>query len=167
MKNYFLGCLLLFLSSCSTFPNKDGNGFVNEDENKFQIGSESTVELFNAFDNAWANKNYELLKTMISSDASFEFHDGRIATGAEEFIALIKEEAANEQALGITFSWTTEYAFSVDLNTEKEGEWVNAGFTAKADNPQDGVIEKVHNEWYYFENEKLEQWYQTTRKVMD
>ena len=67
----------------------------------------------------------------------------------------------------ITFSWTTEYAFSVDLNTEKEGEWVNTGFTAKADNPQNGVIKKIHNEWYYFENEKLEQWYQTIRKVLE
>lgn len=67
----------------------------------------------------------------------------------------------------ITFSWTTEYAFSVNLNTEKEGEWVNTGFTAKADNPQNGVIKKIHNEWYYFENEKLEQWYQTIRKVLE
>jgi hypothetical protein len=53
--------------------------------------------------------------------------------------------APTEQTLGITFSWTTEYAFSVDLNTEKEGEWVNTGFTAKADNPQNGVKKSIMN----------------------
>ena len=47
------------------------------------------------------------------------------------------------------------------------GEWVNAGFTSVLDNPEDGVIKKVYNEWYYFENDHLELWYQTIRKVME
>ena len=104
---------------------------------------------------------------MVFSDASFEFHDGIIANGAEEFIALIKDEAAAEQALGITFSWTSEYAISLRLASDNYGEWVNAGFTAKADNSQDGVVKKVYNEWYYFKDGKLEQWYQTIRKTKD
>jgi hypothetical protein len=35
------------------------------------------------------------------------------------------------------------------------------------DNPEDEVIKKVYNEWYYFENDHLELWYQTIRKVME
>ena len=163
MKNYFLGCFVLFISACST-NLEPASGFINLSEDKFQIGSDKTVDLFKPFDSAWANQDYSSLETMVSLDASFEFHDGRIANGAEEFITLIKEEAAKEEALGITFSWTSEYAFAVSLGSDDEGEWVNAGFTAKADNPQEGVVEKTHNEWYYFKDGKVEQWYQTIRK---
>jgi|TARA_B110000091_G_C13425001_1_gene313631 hypothetical protein len=35
------------------------------------------------------------------------------------------------------------------------------------DNPEDEVIKKVYNEWYYFKDKKLEQCYQTIRKVME
>jgi hypothetical protein len=29
------------------------------------------------------------------------------------------------------------------------------------------VIKKVYNEWYYFENNQLELWYQTMRKIKE
>ena len=166
MKHYFIGCLLLFFFFFTT-NSEAGNGFVNLSEDKFHIGSNKTVELFTAFDKAWANKDYVLLKTMISLDASFEFEDGKIANGVDEFIEIIRKEAEKEEAQGNSNSWITEYAFSVDLNSDKEGEWVNAGFTKALEVPQDGVVKKVYNEWYYFEKGKLEQWYQTIRKVME
>ena len=163
---YFLGFLILFISACSTTP-KSGSGFVNQTEDQFYLGSDKAVELFKAFDKAWANKNYDLLKTMISPQASFEFEDGKRANGPDEFIKLIKEESEKQEALGNSDTWTTEYAFSVDLNLIKEGEWVNAGFTQALEVPQDDVIKKVYNEWYYFENDQLELWYQTMRKIKD
>ena len=163
---YFLGFLILFISACSTTP-KSGSGFVNQTEDQFYLGSDKAVELFKAFDKAWANKNYDLLKTMISAHASFEFEDGKRANGPDEFIKLIKEESEKQEALGNSDTWTTEYAFSVDLNLIKEGEWVNAGFTQALEVPQDDVIKKVYNEWYYFENDQLELWYQTMRKIKE
>ena len=163
---YFLGFLILFISACSTTP-KSGSGFVNQTEDQFYLGSDKAVELFKAFDKAWANKNYDLLKTMISAHASFEFEDGKRANGPDEFIKLIKEESEKQEALGNSDTWTTEYAFSVDLNLIKEGEWVNAGFTQALEVPQDDVIKKVYNEWYYFENNQLELWYQTMRKIKE
>jgi hypothetical protein len=166
MKHYFIGCLFLFFGACTTSPEAS-SGFVNDAEDKFQIGSDQAVELFIAFDTAWANRNYDLMKTLIAEEASFEFEDGKIATGAGEFIDMIKEEISVEEASENGYTWTTEYAFSVDLNPSESGEWVNAGFTSTLDNPEDGVIEKVYNEWYYFEKGKLEQWYQTIRKVME
>ena len=166
MKHYFIGFLLLFFNACTT-NSEAGNGFVNLSEDKFHIGSNKTVELFTAFDKAWANKDYELLKTLISLDASFEFEDGKIANGADKFIEIIQKEAKKNEALGNSNSWTTEYAFSVDLNTNKDGEWVNSGFTQVLEVPKDGVIKKVYNEWYYFEKGKLEQWYQTVREVTE
>ena len=163
---YFLGFLILFISACSTTP-KSGSGFVNQTEDQFYLGSDKAVELFKAFDKAWANKNYDLLKTMISAQASFEFEDGKRANGPDEFIKLIKEESEKQEVLGNSDTWTTEYAFSVDLNLIKEGEWVNAGFTQALEVPQDDVIKKVYNEWYYFENNQLELWYQTMRKIKE
>jgi len=44
---------------------------------------------------------------------------------------------------------------------------VNAGFTSIPETSEDDVIKKVYNEWYYFENDHLELWYQTMRKVME
>ena len=58
--------------------------------------------------------------------------------------------------MGNSDTWTKEYTLSVDLNLIKEGEWVNAGFTQALEVPQDDVIKKVYNEWYYFENNQLE-----------
>jgi len=63
--------------------------------------------------------------------------------------------------------WTTDYAFSVDLTLSKDGEWVNAGFTSILDNPQDGVIKKVYNEWYFFNKGKLELWHQAIRYLKE
>ena len=85
----------------------------------------------------------------------------------DEFIKLIKEESEKQEALGNSDTWSTEYAFSVDINTEKKGEWVNAGFTSIPETSEDDVIKKVYNEWYYFENNQLELWYQTMRKIKE
>ena len=158
---------IVFFGACTSNAPTSSSGFVNEEEDKFHIGSDQAVELFKAFDKAWANRNYDLMKTLIAEEASFEFQDGKIATGSGEFIDMIKEEISVEEASGNGYTWTTEYAFSVDLNPSESGEWVNAGFTSTLDNPEDGVIKKVYNEWYYFENDHLELWYQTMRKIKE
>jgi len=85
----------------------------------------------------------------------------------DEFIKLIKEESEKQEALGNSDTWSTEYAFSVDINTEKKGEWVSAGFTSIPETSEDDVIKKVYNEWCYFENDQLELWYQTMRKIKE
>ena len=99
----------------------------------------------------------------------FNFIDGKIANSADAFIELIIQadvEKANSEE-GNSYSWTTDYAFSVDLNPSKEGEWVNAGFTSILDNPKDSIVKKVYNDWYFFNKGKLELWYQAIRDIKE
>ena len=163
MKKFlFLLCLLISISACN---NNSGNGFVNDSDLEFYIGSNSSVELFKVFDSAWKNLDYKLMKSLIADSISFEFYDGKIANSADEFIEIIKGDVAKRTAQGNNYTWTTDYAFSVDLTPSKEGEWVNAGFTSILDNPQDSIDKTVYNDWYFFNNGKLELWYQAIREL--
>ena len=156
--------ILVSISSCN---NNSGNGFVNDSDLKFYIGSNSSVELFKVFDSAWKNLDYKLMKTMIADSISFEFHDGKIATNADEFIEIIKGDVAKRNAEGNSYTWTTDYALSVDLTPSKDGEWVNAGFTSVLDFPQDSIDKRIYNDWYFFNKGKLELWYQAIRELKE
>tara|TARA_B110000914_G_C15206848_1_gene328793 strand:- start:12 stop:509 length:498 start_codon:yes stop_codon:yes gene_type:complete len=159
--------LIVILVSISACNNNSGNGFVNDSDLKFYIGSNSSVELFKVFDSAWKNLDYKLMKTMIADSISFEFHDGKIATNAAEFIEIIKGDVAKRNAEGNSYTWTTDYALSVDLTPSKDGEWVNAGFTSVLDFPQDSIDKRVYNDWYFFNKGKLELWYQAIRELKE
>ena len=159
--------LIIILDSISACNNNSGNGFVNDSDLKFYIGSNSSVELFKVFDSAWKNLDYKLMKTMIADSISFEFHDGKIATNADEFIEIIKGDVAKRNAEGNSYTWTTDYALSVDLTPSKDGEWVNAGFTSVLDFPQDSIDKRVYNDWYFFNKGKLELWYQAIRELKE
>ena len=163
-KLLFLIIILVSISACN---NSSSNGFVNDSDLKFYIGSNSSVELFKVFDSAWKNLDYKLMKTMIADSISFEFHDGKIATNADEFIEIIKGDVAKRNAEGNSYTWTTDYALSVDLTPSKDGEWVNAGFTSVLDFPQDSIDKRVYNDWYFFNKGKLELWYQAIRKLKE
>tara|TARA_B110000003_G_scaffold187067_1_gene185952 strand:- start:711 stop:1208 length:498 start_codon:yes stop_codon:yes gene_type:complete len=163
-KLLFLMVILVSISACN---NNSGNGFVNDSDLKFYIGSNSSVELFKVFDSAWKNLDYKLMKTMIADSISFEFHDGKIATNADEFIEIIKGDVAKRNAEGNSYTWTTDYALSVDLTPSKDGEWVNAGFTSVLDFPQDSIDKRIYNDWYFFNKGKLELWYQAIRELKE
>ena len=163
-KLLFLIIILVSISACN---NNSGNGFVNDSDLKFYIGSNSSVELFKVFDSAWKNLDYKLMKTMIADSISFEFHDGKIATNADEFIEIIKGDVAKRNAEGNSYTWTTDYALSVDLTPSKDGEWVNAGFTSILDFPQDSIDKRIYNDWYFFNKGKLELWYQAIRELKE
>ena len=163
-KLLFLIVILVSISACN---NNSGNGFVNDSDLKFYIGSNSSLELFKVFDSAWKNLDYKLMKTMIADSISFEFHDGKIATNADEFIEIIKGDVAKRNAEGNSYTWTTDYALSVDLTPSKDGEWVNAGFTSVLDFPQDSIDKRVYNDWYFFNKGKLELWYQAIRELKE
>ena len=163
-KLLFLIIILVSISACN---NNSGNGFVNDSDLKFYIGSNSSVELFKVFDSAWKNLDYKLMKTMIADSISFEFHDGKIATNADEFIEIIKGDVAKRNAEGNSYTWTTDYALSVDLTPSKDGEWVNAGFTSVLDFPLDSIDKRVYNDWYFFNKGKLELWYQAIRELKE
>ena len=129
------------------------------------IGSESAVEIFNKIDKAWANFDYDLLKTFIADDAEMRFADGNMAIGPDQFIERIKEWVKEvEEDDGNEYTWTTDYAFALAL-TEGEGDWVNAQFTSTHTNPESELSAEVFYEFYHIVDGKVKEWNQFKRDV--
>ena len=93
MNKYIFVFISFFIFSCSSDNNISevkSNGFINGIDAKVMMGSESAVEIFNKIDKAWANFDYDLLKTFIADDAEMRFADGNMAIGPDQFIERIK-----------------------------------------------------------------------------
>ena len=54
------------------------------------MGSASALDVFNAMDKAWAELDYEKIKTFVADDAVMNFADGGQVTGPDEFVEYIK-----------------------------------------------------------------------------
>ena len=94
MKNYILlfSLIGLFISCADNNHVCDvpTNGFIDGSDQTIMMGSQETVEVFKKIDAAWAARDYETLKTLISNDGNFTHDDNTISTNAEEFIAHIE-----------------------------------------------------------------------------
>ena len=80
---------------------------------------------------------------------------------AGEFLEIVKgqmQSSPNEQ------NWTLEWAFCIDLDPSRGGDWVNAGFTvdASGDKPK-----RFINEWYFVKNGKIHRFNQSRRLLVD
>ena len=89
-KTLLLFSLIGLLVSCQNTnqpPNNITNGFITGTDQTVMMGSEATIELFNKFNNAWLNRDYETMKVHISDNGIYRHADGSITNNAEEFIA--------------------------------------------------------------------------------
>ena len=168
MNKYIFVFISFIIFSCSSDNNISevkSNGFINGIDAKVMMGSESAVEIFNKIDKAWADFDYDLLKTFIADDAEMRFADGNIAIGPEQFIERIKEWVKEvEEDDGNEYTWTTDYAFALAL-TEGEGDWVNAQFTSTHTNPESELSAEVFYEFYHILDGKVQEWNQFKRDV--
>ena len=130
------------------------------------MGSQNAVDIFNEIDKAWADLDYETLKSYVAEDAEMRFHDGRVAVGPEEFIELIKIWVSEiEDEKGNEYKWNTDYAFSLAVTTI-EGDWVNAQFTSTHTNPDSELEAEVIYEFYHIVDGKINEWSQFKRDVL-
>ena len=93
MKNIIYILSILFITSCTSSPQDcetKANGFIDGVEGQVTMGEQSSVEVFNQIDKAWAELDYETLKTFVAEGAEMRFYDGRVAVGPEEFVEMIK-----------------------------------------------------------------------------
>jgi len=168
MKKYILVFISYLIFSCSNenlISKIPSNGFINGLDAKVMMGSESAVETFNKIDKAWADLDYDLLKTFIADDAEMKFADGNFAKGPDQFIERIKEWVKEvEEGDGNEYTWTTDYAFALAL-TEGEGDWVNAQFTSTHTNPESELTAEVFYEFYHIVDGKVQEWNQFKRDV--
>ena len=167
--------MLLVFASCSQkqVVKNSVNGFISGTESKAKIGSQDAVEVFKKLDNAWANLDYELIKTFIADEAMLSFHDGYVAKTPQEFVDKIKSEVARVESEGSSYEWTTNFAFSVaatddgsDENNLDKGDWVHAQFTSKNTNPDSKIDSEIFYEYYHIVESKVVSW-NSFRKIIN
>lgn len=152
-------CLLITFSTLLLSCQQ--NGFISETGQQVQLGSESSVEIFKSIDQAWAERNYDQLRTLLHPDGTFTTADGIVLDSAEKFIEWIESDYQSSVANGQEFSWKTNFAFAVRVTQGEDqdnddGDYVNARFTSNST----GMI---YDEWYYIVDNKLKAWEQSTQ----
>jgi hypothetical protein len=137
-------------------------GFLTSEPNmKWHLGTEGPIQIVKDLDQLWLKKDFDSMRPFFVDTANFYFPDGTVLKSPDEFIAAIKK--MNE---GATYTWTFDYAFSVDLDPKVGGEHVQAGFTVTE--VKGGVTSKQHlNESYYIIQGKVVNWSQSMMTIKD
>ena len=161
--------LLSFITLFISCANQDqecetpSNGFIEGTGQSVTLGSEATVDVFKAIDKAWAERDYESLKTLISDEGNYTHDDNSVSTNAEEFIAHIEAGYQDSLEKDEEWGWVTNFAFSVKPTKSEDGdyanengEWVCARFT--------GANGDVYEEWYQIVDGKLAMWSSAKRE---
>ena len=162
MKNIIYAFAALLFVACGTQApcecEKETNGFGPFEGQSVYIGSQETVDVFNAIDAAWAARDYEAMKSLIKDGGNFTFENGTVVTTAQEFVDFVEQDYQQTIADGGEWGWNTDYAFAAyPAGSEdpeawnQEGEWVNAQFTS---------ANGVYVEWYHIVDGKLNDWNQ-------
>ena len=168
MRNILLVSLLL--ASCTNINQvadceSPSNGFIDGIDGKVKMGSASALDVFNAMDKAWAELDYEKIKTFVADDAVMNFADGGQVTGPDEFVEYIKNWVIQvEEEDGNEYKWNTDYAFSLAVTTG-EGDYVNAQFTSTHTNPNSELEAEVYYEYYHIVDGMVQGWNQFKRDV--
>ena len=166
MKKLLLLSLITLFISCADQDKEcetPSNGFIEGTGQSVTLGSEATVDVFKAIDKAWAERNYESLKTLISNEGNYTHDDNSVSTNAEEFIAHIEAGYQDSLEKDEEWGWVTNFAFSVKPTKSEDGdyanengEWVCARFT--------GANGDVYEEWYQIVDGKLAMWSSAKRE---
>ncbi len=167
MKNLLFIAALFLAVSCTpketeTAPVERAIGFNTFiPEKKWHLGTEAAIDIVKDLDKLWAKGDYEAMKPFFSDTVKCFFPDGRIANSPQEFVDMLKKEDE-----GADFTWTFDYAYSVDLDPSMGGEHVQAGFSGEM--VKDGVTTKdrIH-ESYYIIDGKIVMWNQFKQDIKD
>ena len=151
--------IVIILTIAMLFASCQSNGFINETGQKVELGSQSSVDIFNEIDKAWAATDYEKLKSLIHTEGKFTTSKGEVFNSSDEFVQWIENDYKTTIESGKEFGWTTEFAFAVKVTQGQnldndDGDYVNARFTSKTDGT-------VYDEWYYIVDNKLKSWEQS------
>ena len=160
MKNLFIVSISLGLFvGCESAPKT--NGFVTSiQDSSWQMGTQTSVDLVTNLDKYWG-VDYDQMKTFFADTVKGTFAEGESFANVDEFLEIVKgqmQSSPNEQ------NWTLEWAFCIDLDPSRGGDWVNAGFTvdASGDKPK-----RFINEWYFVKNGKIHRFNQSRRLLVD
>ena len=135
MKKIILFITAISILSCSPTSEKlpDTNGFGPYEGQSVYLGDQSTVDVFMKMDAAWAARDYETLKGMITDGGRYNFEDGTSVSTAQEFIDKIESEyqssVENDEDSGRLYAFSVHPKGSEDPAADnQDGQWVNAQF---------------------------------------
>ena len=169
MKNFVFITIAIVFLSCSDknqVCDENANGFIDGVDAQVKMGTQSAVEVFNEIDKAWAELDYDKIKTFVADDAEMRFADGGVVIGPEGFVEYIKNWVIEvEEEKGNEYTWNTDYAFSLAVTTV-DGDWVNAQFTSTHTNPESELEAEVFYEFYHIVDGKIKEWSQFKRDVL-
>ena len=160
MKKIILIFSAFSILSCSSSVEKlaKTNGFGPFEGQSVFLGDQSTVDVFMKMDAAWAARDYDALKGMITDGGRYNFEDGTSVSTAQEFVDKIESEYQSSITNQENWGWRTVYAFSVHPKgsddpkaDNQDGQWVNAQFES---------ADATYIEWYHIVDGKLKAWYQ-------
>ena len=160
MKNLFIVSIFLGLFFGCESAQKT-NGFVTSiEDSSWQMGTQASVDLVTNLDKYWG-VDYDQMKTFFADTVKGTFSEGESFANVDEFLEIVKgqmQSSPNEQ------NWTLEWAFCIDLDPSRGGDWVNAGFTvdASGDKPK-----RFINEWYFVKSGKIHRFNQSRRLLVD
>ena len=83
--------LFLSLISVTAFA-QSSNGFGPAEGQSIALGSQVTVDIFMRFDKAWAERDYETLKSYVDEKATMRFDDGTQVIGPKAFVKKIEKQ---------------------------------------------------------------------------
>ena len=152
MKNSILLMLTLtlLLSSCDTNTNERSIGFVTGQnaDLKWHLGTQDAIDIVNTVDDLWSNQDYEGMRQYFADTVKVLRPNGNSTDTFDAFIESLSESS--------NVTWSYDYAFSVDLDPEVGGEYVQAGFTVTYPETDD-TEERIdyQHESYYVVNGKI------------
>ena len=153
----------LIIFSCQTAPKERSIGFSTflpkNPDAKWFLGTDPAIQVVRDLDKAWTARDYAAMRSFLADTAKFYFPDGSVSNSADEFITKIKTELGGTQV-----SWTSDYAFSVDMDPTTGGEHVQAGFTTTTAKDSVETKQALH-EWYYIVGGKVITWTQFAANI--
>jgi hypothetical protein len=155
-KLLLLSVLGIFISCANQNQECDtkSNGFTSTEGEQVTMGSQESVDIFLKIDNAWKERDYDAIKSLVSDDAQFVNADGESFIGGQGFADYIEKDYQETVVQnGQEWGWTINYAFAVKPTNTDRGEYVNARFTGNY----------IAEEWYQIKDGKLVSWHQTRR----
>ena len=153
MKKIFTFLFTLSLFACSSNPEENNKNGFSPDGGKFEIGSQSSVDIVSEFNDAYLRGDSKDMRLLISDTVVASWADGEVIKGSDSLINWLEDFL-------IPFSDTSEfkakYIFSVSSENDSLGDWVNVGYEYYLNDTsmKGGSL----RDWYYVINNKISIW---------
>ena len=127
MKKIFTFLFTLSLFTCSSNQEENKKNGFSPDGGKFEIGSQSSIDIVSKFHDAYLIGDKETMKSIISDTIIVNYHDGKRIKGSDSLVDYLGEDFSIQdtslQFIGGN-PFKPKFIFSVALENDTKGEWV-------------------------------------------